>query len=415
MKHIRTVRILLGILIVLNLIMIFSFSGESAVESGKTSKTVTELLARIVVRGFEEMPLTEQESIIESMHPTVRKLAHMTEFGLLCGLSVLLLQTWKQPYWKSTLLALFFTGAVASIDEFNQYAQGAGRAGQFSDVLIDLLGGLLVSLLLFCVFKLKSLIQKRMQKNSMKTTNYRVACPKLNKSIKIALVSDLHDNPSGPTLEHLKAAKPDLILIPGDLTDDIEIKKGAPQTLDFLQKCAEIAPTYYSLGNHEIRCYHKGNPWRKPIPEPIPDRFRQDVANAGATLLDNESVRVGDYLICGLTSGINGGKNEPNTSVLEAFCKEKEGIKLLLCHHPEYYPIYLADKEIDLIVCGHAHGGQWRIFNRGVYAPGQGLFPKYTSGVIGGNCVISRGLGDHTKIPRIFNPRELVIIEFGGV
>jgi predicted MPP superfamily phosphohydrolase len=65
---------------------------------------------------------------------------------------------------------------------------------------------------------------------------------------------------------------------------------------------------------------------------------------------------------------------------------------------------------MDLIVCGHAHGGQWRLFGRGVYAPGQGLFPKYTSGVLDGVCVISRGLGNHTRVPRIFNPPELVLI-----
>ena len=249
----------------------------------------------------------------------------------------------------------------------------------------------------------------------MKTTHYRVLCQKLDRTLRIALASDLHDNPSALVIELLRREKPDLILIPGDLTDDIRIKAGGLQTLEFLRACAEIAPTYYSLGNHEIRCYHKGNPWRKPIPEPIPDTFRRDVAETGAILLDNESARLGELLICGLTSGISGNKNEPNQAVLSAFCKENAEIKLLLCHHPEYYPTYLSDKSFDLIVCGHAHGGQWRFFNRGVYAPGQGLLPKYTAGVIGDNCVISRGLGDHTKIPRILNPRELVIIEFGNL
>ena len=62
---------------------------------------------------------------------------------------------------------------------------------------------------------------------------------------------------------------------------------------------------------------------------------------------------------------------------------------------------------------GHAHGGQWRIFGRGVYAPGQGIFPKYTSGVIDGRCVISRGLSNHTHVPRIFNPPELVMVYYG--
>ena len=69
---------------------------------------------------------------------------------------------------------------------------------------------------------------------------------------------------------------------------------------------------------------------------------------------------------------------------------------------------------MDLIVCGHAHGGQWRLFGRGIYAPGQGLFPRYTSGLHGGVCVISRGLSGCTRIPRIFNPPEIPLIEFGG-
>ena len=63
------------------------------------------------------------------------------------------------------------------------------------------------------------------------------------------------------------------------------------------------------------------------------------------------------------------------------------------------------------MVSGHAHGGQWRIFGRGVFAPGQGLFPKYTSGIHDGRLVISRGLKKSGTIPRIFNSPELVIID----
>ena len=85
--------------------------------------------------------------------------------------------------------------------------------------------------------------------------------------------------------------------------------------------------------------------------------------------------------------------------------------KVLICHHPEYYPKYLKDMPIDIIVSGHAHGGQWRFFGRGVFAPGQGLFPKYTSGVYDGRLVVSRGLKKTIIPPRIFNPREVVIID----
>ena len=114
--------------------------------------------------------------------------------------------------------------------------------------------------------------------------------------------------------------------------------------------------------------------------------------------------------VCALGSGLNGKINQPNEAAMRSFQElSNDGLKLLLCHHPEYIPEVSA-LGMDLVVCGHAHGGQWRIFGRGVYAPGQGIFPKYTSGVHNKNCVISRGLGDHTSVPRIFNDNELVII-----
>jgi predicted MPP superfamily phosphohydrolase len=85
--------------------------------------------------------------------------------------------------------------------------------------------------------------------------------------------------------------------------------------------------------------------------------------------------------------------------------------KILLCHHPEYYERYLKDKSIDLTVSGHAHGGQWRFFGKGVFAPGQGIFPRYTSGVYDGKLVVSRGLKPARIIPRFFNAPEVVIID----
>ena len=243
----------------------------------------------------------------------------------------------------------------------------------------------------------------------MKTTNYRVPCSKLKRVLKIALASDLHDNPSKPVIELLQQEQPDLILIPGDLTDDTEIIKGGLPTLEFLRACAEIAPTYYSLGNHEIACYHKGNPWRHPIPVPLTDEIRRRIADTGAVLLENESVLHGELRICGLTSGIHGKKNEPDADTLRRF-SEESGYRVLLCHHPEYFMPYIKKTNIELTVCGHAHGGQWRLFGQGAYAPGQGILPKYTAGVLENRCVISRGLGNHTHIPRIFNKPEIVII-----
>ena len=97
--------------------------------------------------------------------------------------------------------------------------------------------------------------------------------------------------------------------------------------------------------------------------------------------------------------------------------ERQKGYKILLCHHPEYWSLrepYLLSRRIDLVLSGHAHGGQFRFLGQGVYAPGQGWFPKFTSGVHGGpngKLVISCGLSNPARtVPRIFNPTEVVYI-----
>ena len=99
----------------------------------------------------------------------------------------------------------------------------------------------------------------------------------------------------------------------------------------------------------------------------------------------------------------------------DSYFAEKDGYKILLCHYPHYYERCLKDVPVDLVLSGHAHGGQWRIFGRGVYAPHQGLFPKYTSGIHSGNHIISRGVVNNAKpIPRFFNPCEVIEIKIKG-
>ena len=243
----------------------------------------------------------------------------------------------------------------------------------------------------------------------MKTTYYTLSLPNAPRRLRMAIAADLHNNPFGNATDALTHEKPDLILIPGDLMDDDELRTPSSRGYDFLRLCASLAPTYYSVGNHEIACYHKGNPRRKPTPRPLDDAVREEIAKTGAILLDNDLLGAHGMTICGLTSGINGEINQPSPEVLDRFANAK-GFRLLLCHHPEYFRPYIQGTSIDLTVCGHAHGGHWRVFGRGVYAPGQGLFPRDTAGVLDGRCVISRGLGNHTRSPRIFNTPEMILL-----
>jgi predicted MPP superfamily phosphohydrolase len=104
----------------------------------------------------------------------------------------------------------------------------------------------------------------------------------------------------------------------------------------------------------------------------------------------------------------------PDTTWLTAF-SATPGYHILLCHHPEYFP--RIPESIELVLSGHAHGGQWRLYNPfkrqwiGVFAPGQGLWPRWTKGVYEGRLVVSAGLSNTVSVPRLFNPTEIVYIE----
>ena len=251
----------------------------------------------------------------------------------------------------------------------------------------------------------------------MKETFYKFDFP-----LKVCLLADIHDKPFDDISRSLEKQKPEIIAVAGDILyfhapiDSTPVMSKAEYALDFLYDCAKHAPTFMSLGNHE---------WM------LSDKDKELISQTGVTLLDNEWTEHSGVLIGGLTSsGVSAysefrkGKkqmypkwqhfnapqrNEPITDWLDRF-EEQEGKKLLLSHHPEYWERYLKNRKIDLIVSGHAHGGQIRIFGRGLFAPGQGVFPKYTSG-IHGNMVISRGLANTAKlVPRLFNRREIVYI-----
>lgn len=208
-------------------------------------------------------------------------------------------------------------------------------------------------------------------------------------------------------ISSLEKEKPSFILIAGDFFhrsglfyEDLH-EDFSNQQAEHLYTLNKIAPVIMSRGNHESHLTYE-------------DKIK--IAHSGAILLDNEYKIIDGIAFGGLTSEIvydyiNKDRikyNHVDADFIERFSSLKN-YKILLCHHPEYRDRYFKDKDIDLIVCGHAHGGQIRIFNQGLFAPGQGTLPKYTSGVHG-NMIISRGLANTTKIPRLFNDIELVYI-----
>ncbi len=217
------------------------------------------------------------------------------------------------------------------------------------------------------------------------------------RGIRVAVLADLHNKPWDRILAQTGSLKPDIIAVPGDVTLGFT---GFDRVEDFLNACGQIAPTFLSVGNHD-------------------DKERLRLLNCKVTFLDNAYA---DITVKGVSLRLGGlssphfrrGRSQglyPDTAWLAEFCRTTD-FKLLLCHQPEYYPAYLAELAIDCVLSGHAHGGQWRIpfTKQGIYAPGQGLLPKHTGGVEDGRLVISRGVSNSSWIPRLFNPREIVLV-----
>lgn len=233
----------------------------------------------------------------------------------------------------------------------------------------------------------------------MVITEYKFTAD-IEQNVRFVMVSDLHGCDNNPIIENINALCPDAILIPGDVIhNDKNYKRG----IEFLYLCGKQYPIFMSLGNHE-------------------NKFSGDIIaeinNTGACLLDNSYVEFKGVKIGGLTTGYAKGIGQgrfkktppPDMEWVEEF-SGLEGYKILLSHHPEYYKPLLKDKNVSLILSGHAHGGQWRIFGRGIFAPGQGIFPKYTSGLYDGKMIVGRGLGNPHAIPRINNKPEIIVID----
>ena len=206
-----------------------------------------------------------------------------------------------------------------------------------------------------------------------------------------ALVPDLHNGPFEDVLPELKQV--DAILIAGDLVN--RHRHGYAQAKRFLEEAPLLAPTFYSIGNHERKFSEMEAVW--PL-----------VGKNGVELLDNRYVHFHGVILGGLSSH---ELHKPvDASFLGNMAAEK-GFHLLMCHHPEYYSEYVKEHGIELTVSGHAHGGQVQLFGRGLYAPGQGLFPKLTNGFYeDGRLFVSRGMTNSAGVPRFHNPTELVIL-----
>ena len=251
---------------------------------------------------------------------------------------------------------------------------------------------------------------------SITCTEYTVEenqLPKEFDGFKIAQVSDLHNAEFGAynrkLIKKLYDAKPDIIVITGDMIDSRNTDYDV--ALEFARSALNVAPCYYVSGNHESRVSEYVN-------------FKVNLIKAGVIVLEDQRIdieRGGEKIsLIGMAdpSFVSADwSDHAETIVQNKLSKinyDKDGYNVLLAHHPEYFEIY-ADNSIDLVFSGHAHGGQFRLpFIGGVYAPGQGFFPKYDEGVFEDGdtvMVVSRGLGNSVFPFRINNDPQLVVVE----
>ncbi len=230
---------------------------------------------------------------------------------------------------------------------------------------------------------------------------------------RIAHVSDLHNTEIGKGNEKLSTmlrdADPDMIAITGDLIDsrntDIEI------ALQFVREAVKIAPCYYVTGNHEARVNEYGElkAGMEAAGVAVLEDVKTEISLEGETItligVNDPSFQT-DYLF--------GDSETVMNTKLEELHTENDGFTILLSHRPELFDTYV-DQDVDLVLSGHAHGGQFRLpFIGGLVAPNQGLFPEFDAGIYtedNTNMLVSRGVGNSILPFRINNRPEVILIE----
>jgi predicted MPP superfamily phosphohydrolase len=254
------------------------------------------------------------------------------------------------------------------------------------------------------------------ENNALKIDNYTIKSPKIHKNIRIVHLSDLHYKEFGKDnsilIKLIKEQQPELIIFTGDLID--RRKHYSKSAVKFMGKLAEFAPVYFVYGNQEMAVNFK-------------DVLTKDLMDNGVIVLDREMtvININDQNINIL--GLNDftkykGRAQSDFSeskkILSVF-EKKTDFKLLLNHFPQFFDynsdFSYCDYNIDLVLAGHAHGGQFILpFFGGIYSPGQGLFPKYSAGLYRKNnvsLIVNRSLGNSGFPLRINNLPDVIVID----
>ncbi len=251
--------------------------------------------------------------------------------------------------------------------------------------------------------------------NSLTVGRHRLSpanLPDSFRGFRIVQVSDLHNKDFGGRLtEKIGELNPDIIVITGDIIDSRHTDTAT--ALEFAENAVKTAPVYYVPGNHESRL------------KDIYPEFRESLENLGVTVLDCRSVtleRNGDEIVlAGMndltfygSSTLNENTVEFKEKLLQLAEEKGDRTGILLSHRPEIFDTYV-ESGFEVVLTGHAHGGQVRLpFVGGILTPNQGFFPEYDAGLYekdGTSMIISRGLGNSLFPFRIGNRPEIIVCE----
>ena len=259
---------------------------------------------------------------------------------------------------------------------------------------------IVIALLLFCSY----------QNRHLETTYYTYKAEQLGADLegyRIVQISDLHNVKFGKNnqklVDRIRECEPDMIVLTGDLVDSNHTN--VDRAVQFVDEIVKICPVYYVTGNHEY--------W---LEKSEYDELMDGLIGAGVVILDDQVVEIsrGDakFRLVGLDD------KSLADGTLEALLSDEKELTVVLAHEPQYFARY-AGTGVDLVLSGHAHGGQFRLpFVGGIVAPDQGFLPEYTAGeyyMNGTEMIVSRGLGNSVIPVRLFNYPEIVCVELVGM
>lgn len=273
--------------------------------------------------------------------------------------------------------------------------------------------GCLTALIILALIAAAAALLIKDSRDDLEISRYEVKSQKLPESFdgfKIVQLSDLHGAEFGEDgmelVEKVKELEPDMIALTGDFVTD-EGDLAAVEKL--VARLTELCPVYFVSGNHE---FGSG----------LAVKVRNILERAGVKYLSNEYLTISrgedGILLGGVEDPLAyADMLSPDELAQKMNDAAPDAFKILLGHR-NYWMTEYPELPVDLIFCGHAHGGLIRIPGvGGLIGTDRSLFPDFDAGQFNNGrytLIVSRGLGNSVSIPRVFNRPEIVCVELSS-